>query len=82
MTEQKQNNNSREINLGLLIILLSLILSILVPPVAPVIGVVLLIIGIFTYRQGKRTEAIIFIAGGAMILLMIFLASIFLLRVR
>ncbi len=85
MTEQKENSNSREIILGLLIILLSLILSLIFPLIAPVTGVVLLTNGIFTYRKSKditmRTKAVMFIAGGAMILLMIFLASIFLLQV-
>jgi hypothetical protein len=85
MTEQKENSNSREIILGLLIILLSSILNLIFPLIAPVIGVVLLINGIFTYRKSKditmRTKAVTFIVGGAMILLMIFLASTFLLRV-
>ncbi len=84
MTEQKENSNRREIILSLLIILLSSILSLIFPLIAPVIGVVLLIDGIFIYRQSKdvtmRTKSVTFIVGGAMILLMIFLASIFLLQ--
>ena len=60
--------------LGLLIILISLLLSVLIP-VAPVIGVALLVSGIYTYRHNTdvymRTIAIFAIAAGIMMILII-----------
>jgi len=74
--------NSREFILGLLIIFLSLFLSFVFPLVAPVLAVVLIVGGTFIYRHNTdvttRTIAVVAIAGGITILLMILLISLFL----
>jgi len=74
--------NSREFILGLLIIFLSLFLGFVFPLVAPVLALVLIVGGIFAYRHNTdvttRTIAVVAIAGGITILLMILLISLFL----
>lgn len=74
--------NSREFLLGLLIILLSLFMSFVFPLFAPVLALMLIVGGIFAYRHNTdvttRTIAVVAIAGGIAILLMILLVSVFL----
>lgn len=83
VTEMKNARiNSQEFILGLLIIFLSLFLSFVFPLVAPVLALVLIVGGIFAYRHNTdvttRTIAVVAIAGGITILLMILLISLFL----
>lgn len=65
---------------GLLILLISLFLSVLIP-VAPVIGVALLAIGIYAYRHNAdvymRTIAIFTIAAGIMMILIVMVVVLF-----
>ena len=65
---------------GLLIVLISLFLSVLVP-IAPVIGVALLAIGIYAYRHNTdvymRTIAIFTIAAGIMMILILMFVVLF-----
>ncbi|MEA1997961.1 MAG: hypothetical protein U9N61_01360 [Euryarchaeota archaeon] len=74
--------NSREFILGLLIILLSLFVSFVFPIFAPVLALMLIVGGIFSYRHNTdvttRTIAVVAIAGGITMLLTILLISVFL----
>ncbi len=73
--------NSRGFVLGLLIILFSLALGVLIPFVAPALGVVLLVAGVYAYRHttdaAMRTIAIAAIAGGILMFLIIIIIWIF-----
>lgn len=84
MTEQKQNNNSREFILGLFIIFFIFVLSLFFPLIAPVLGIALLLSGIFTYRKNTNadihTVAIIAIVAGVVLLLIVILIALFLIR--
>ncbi|KAF5429195.1 MAG: hypothetical protein C5S46_06440 [Candidatus Methanomarinus sp.] len=83
MSENKVNRiNGRDVVIGLLTILFSIFIVFLFPFAAPVVGVVLLVGGTYTYRQDidqtTRTIAITVMAAGAMILLTSVLIMIFL----
>ena len=74
MSEIKVNRiNGRDVVIGLLTILISIFIVFLFPFAAPVVGVVLLVSGTYTYKQDTnqttRTIAITAMAAGAMILL-------------
>jgi len=84
MSEIKINRiNGRDVVIGLLTIIISIFIVFLFPFAAPIVGVVLLVGGTYTYRQDidqtTRIIAITLMAAGAMILLtsvlMIFLIS-------
>jgi hypothetical protein len=82
MTETKDFRvKSRELAPGFLIIFLSFILSIVVPLLSPVLGVLLLVTGVYAYRHATdaamRTIAIANITSGILILIIMILIWLF-----
>ncbi len=76
MTETKDSRiKSQELVPGLLIIFLSLIISVLIPFVAPALAILLLVIGVYIYKHATdsamRTIAVAAITSGILILLMV-----------
>lgn len=83
MVETKSINvNSRGFVPGLLIIFFSLALSVLVPFIAPALGVVELVTGVYIYRHttdiAKHSIAMAAITSGILIFLIIIIRWIFL----
>lgn len=81
MIETKSVINSREFVLCLLFILFSLALGVLVPFVAPALGVVLLVTGVYAYRHATdvtmRTIGIASITSGILMFLIIIVIWLF-----
>jgi hypothetical protein len=75
-------NNTTKSILSLLLIFFSFILSLTLPLISPILGVALLLGGIFTYRNNKnpavRRIAVIAIASGITIILILIFTLLFL----
>lgn len=82
MVETKGITVNRGFVLGLLTIFFSLALSVLIPFVAPALGIVLLVTGVYTYRHttdiAMRTFAIAAITSGILIFLVMIVLWLFL----